>query len=247
MYPRHDRQRAAGDRVEHRHQAQRRRPRWRPPTAPVPARIHSRSAPAENDGPSPSSTTTRAPARAGAPVKASVSAAISAASNALRRSGRVMRTRTTGPSCVIASGSDTGGTLHAEHAEARRDGGHLRPTRAGTRPSTVRVSRGSSTPSSHSRAVAKYWRPLALVGGADGVGICVADGRQHRRRLLAAHHADARRAATRTGTAARRRGRTCRSCRRRRSRPRSRSASAPRAPATAVTSFAPSRAMPPCS
>ena len=62
-------------------------------------RIHSTSAPAENDGPSPDSRTARASPTS---ANASASSPISAASNALRRSGRAIAMRSTGPSRSIA-------------------------------------------------------------------------------------------------------------------------------------------------
>ena len=62
-------------------------------------------------------------------------------------------------------------------------------------------------------------RALVLVLRADLVGVGVADRRQHRRRLVAAHHARSARSATSRAGAARTRGRTSRSCPRRTSLP----------------------------
>ena len=59
-------------------------------------RIHSTSAPAENDGPSPVSSTARTSEPI--PANAPVSSSISAASNAFRRSGRAIAMRSREPS-----------------------------------------------------------------------------------------------------------------------------------------------------
>ena len=63
-------------------------------------RCHSTSAPAQNEGPSPASTTARASPTS---ANASVSSRISSASNAFRRSGFASVTRSTAPSRSIRS------------------------------------------------------------------------------------------------------------------------------------------------
>ena len=112
--------------------------------------IQLRSAPAQNAWPLPASTTTRTDASfVQRRRNACVSSAISASSNALRSSGRLSVTRATAvalvsifqhryirntPNCV----SSIGALSDAESA----------------RPSRRRVSAGSITPSSQSRALA---------------------------------------------------------------------------------------------
>ena len=110
---------------------------------------------------------------------------------------------------------------HLEHAAASSDDASRRPNRRDEayirktpnlvsgigawsaasmpRESTRRVSSGSMTPSSHSRAVAKYGEPsrsyVSRIGASKrraSASSCevAADRREDARRLLAAHHAD---------------------------------------------------------
>ena len=152
--------------------------------------------------------------------------------------------------------------LHPEHAEASSPGSARSAPPTSAEPSTRRVSAGSMMPSSHSRARGVVGMALALVLLADrrlerllllGATMrrpCASmpsrlTGREHAGRLLAAHHARCARWATSTGSAARRRGRTCRSCRRRSEPPMMTVNLGTCAVATAVTILAPSLAMPP--
>ena len=74
------------------------------PAAAIP-RIQCRTAPAEKEVPSPSSTTARTPGSVLAASRAAVSAPISAGSKALCSCGRFRRRRNTGPAGSISSGS----------------------------------------------------------------------------------------------------------------------------------------------
>ena len=65
--------------------------------------ISSMSAPAQNDLPSPSSTTTRQPSSAARTASASISSSLICAEIALRSAGRVRRNRRTGPAAAMAT------------------------------------------------------------------------------------------------------------------------------------------------
>src|SRR5471032_648233 len=82
------------------------------------ARIHDRSAPAQNALPWPPRTTARSESSVAKPAKAAVSSAMTLSLNALRTSGRLRNTRATAPSrliCKVAAIELS--DLHAEHAE----------------------------------------------------------------------------------------------------------------------------------
>src|ERR1051326_915416 len=90
--------------------------------------IHVRSAPAENTFPAPANTATRGASGRLAPAATDsahdVNWAISSSLKALRTSGRLRVTRTTGPSVSMSSvimlhGPRGASRLHAKHAELR--------------------------------------------------------------------------------------------------------------------------------
>ncbi len=121
--------------------------------------IQLRSAPAQNAGPLPASTTARTLSSASSSRRAVVSALISASSKALRISGRSSVTRATAPLCKTFSISGEPPFMHGfEHAHILKmpkrvcSIGALRQAES-ARPSSRRVSAGSTTPSSQRRAL----------------------------------------------------------------------------------------------
>ena len=179
------------------------------------------------------------------------------ASNALRRSGRSSQTRATPPS------RSTSDAAHMRNTPKRGSGIGARAAAARPSASTRRVSRGSIMPSSHSRARRVARVALLLVALEDRLRErrarllvhvlaarpqCIqAHGQERLGGLARAHHRDPRVRPHEAAGAARRRARTCRSCRRRRSRRSTTVNFGTCAHATAITSLAPSLAMPPCS
>ena len=113
-----------------------------------PARIHSRSAPAQNDAARARRSRPRAGRRrAASAAKASCTAAIRSASKALRRSGPVE------PDARDAAVALEREPAHIRKTPKRGSGMGARAAAARPSASTRRVSRGSITPSSHRRAV----------------------------------------------------------------------------------------------
>src|SRR5215210_9540621 len=113
--------------------------------------IHARSAPAQNAFPAPDRTATRAPLEATVAAHADNSA-ITSSLKALRTSGRLRTTRTTGPSDVIWR-CDAIGVRYMRNTPNLGSG--IGALKAADRPSAsaCRVSAGSRIPSSHSLAV----------------------------------------------------------------------------------------------
>src|SRR5580765_7330209 len=169
---------------------------------PIMRDIHCTSAPAEKTVPAPRRTTARTEPSAGTDVANAVRSAIMSSLNALRTSGRLSVTVVMGPDSMSSAG-----ILHPEDAELRIR--NRRVVRGGEaeRERIARASRveNAVVPQSCGRVVG---RALAIVlledRRANGVllvgrkrpafagDLILLDGGQHRRRLLAAHHRDAR-------------------------------------------------------
>ena len=196
--------------------------------------IQLRSAPAEKLLPAPASTTHAHRRRR----RRAPSNAVGELARSVRRRRRCARSRPVErdavATAVVDARQDSASVMrrsHPEHAEARRSGIGAFSAADRPRPSTMRVSAGSMMPSSHSRARGVVGMALALVLLADrrlervfllGATSCRPWPRCRRARPWPARSPPARRPsrrcarwATSTGSAADRRGRTCRSCRRR--------------------------------
>src|SRR5258706_1860602 len=172
--------------------------------------IQFRSAPAENDLPAPESTTTRMPSSASIERNASVSSAMSASSKALWRSGRFMVTMPTEPCRSIARASLirlVRGSSHAQDAEARLLGRCVGGDGKRQAQHAARIGGVDHAVVPEPRAgVVGMALPLVLLANgileglflgfrpafALGLEAVALHGGEHRGRLLAAHHRDAR-------------------------------------------------------
>ena len=111
------------------------------------ARIHSRSAPAQNDGPRPASTTARSASSAANEVKVSCTVCDQPGVEGVAPLGPVE------PDARDAAVALDREAAHIRNTPKRGSGMGARAAAARPSASTRRVSRGSITPSSHRRAL----------------------------------------------------------------------------------------------
>src|SRR5450631_1915 len=167
--------------------------------------IQFRSAPAENDLPAPDRTIARIPSSASIERRASVISAISTSSNALWRSGRFMVMSPRGPCRSMARDSLTRFPLHAEDAEARLFDGRIQGCSESEAEDPARVGRvDDAVVPEPRRRIVRMALPLVLLADrilerilvrlrpllAFRLEAVAPNGREHRGRLLPAHHRD---------------------------------------------------------